>query len=117
MVVGHSLGSIVAYNVLRKHPAKVSRYVTMGCPLGIKAIKRRLEPPLTMPPNTASWCNARDPQDSVALFPLDAKHFDITPAILNHDEVVNETPNQHGIVGYLPDPWVAEAIHRGLGVR
>lgn len=114
VVVGHSLGSIVAYNVLRSHPAKVSRYVTVGSPLGIKAIKRRLEAPLTMPANTTSWHNARDPQDAVALFPLTAEHFDVTPAILNHDGVDNQTDNQHGIIGYLPDGWVAKAIHGGL---
>ncbi len=114
VVVGHSLGSVVGYNVLLEHPAKVSRYVTVGSPLGVKAIKRRLAAPLRMPPETHSWYNARDKQDAVSLFPLDAEHFGITPSIMNHSGVDNHTDNQHGIIGYLPDPWVAAAIHGAL---
>lgn len=114
VVVGHSLGSIIGYNVLRAHPHRVTRYVTLGSPLGVRAIKRRLTSPLTMPAGTESWWNALDPDDPVALRPLDADHFGITPAIANHTGVDNTTDNQHGIVGYLDDPWVAQAIHAGL---
>lgn len=113
VVVGHSLGSVVAYNVLRAHPDAVARYVTLGSPLGIRSLKRRL-PRVEMPRTTGSWHNARDPEDVVALFPLDARNFTTDPAIRNHDEVDNGTDNQHGIVGYLPDPWVARSIHEAL---
>ena len=73
--------------------------------------------PLLMPAGTSSWYNARDKQDAVALFPLNAEHFDILPSILNHNGVDNQTDNQHGIIGYLPDRWVAEAIHGGLTIQ
>jgi hypothetical protein len=114
VVVGHSLGSVVGYNVLSSHPHDVVRYVTVGSPLGVKAVKRRLASPLKMPPRTGSWHNAMDPNDVVSLHPLDGEHFDINPSIVNHTSVDNTTDNQHGIVGYLPDPWVARAIHAGL---
>lgn len=114
VVVGHSLGSVVGYDVLRNHPQSVARYVTVGSPLGVKAVKSRLEPPLTMPPMTGAWYNAMDPDDAVSLHPLDGEHFGIEPPIENYTSVDNTTDNQHGIVGYLPDPWVARAIHGGL---
>ncbi|MCB1032320.1 MAG: alpha/beta hydrolase [Acidobacteria bacterium] len=114
VVVGHSLGSVVGYNVLLDQTNPVVRYVTVGSPLAVKSVKRRLRSPLRMPPTTSSWYNAMDPDDIVALHPLEGAHFDITPPIVNHKDVVNTTDNQHGIVGYLPDPWVARAIHEAL---
>jgi hypothetical protein len=114
VVVGHSLGSVVGYNVLRDHPGAVHRYVTVGSPLGLEAIKRRLTAPLAMPVTTRSWHNALDVRDVVSLRPLDDSHFPITPAIVNHTGVDNHTDNRHGIVGYLPDRWVARAIYEAL---
>lgn len=114
VVVGHSLGSIVGYNVLRSATHNIVRYVTVGSPLGLKSIKRRLKPPLEMPATTQFWYNARDNDDFVALYPLDTEHFPITPAIQNKGDVDNDTDNQHGISGYLKDPDIARAIHAGF---
>ena len=115
VVVGHSLGSIVGYNSLLRCPeSKVTRFITVGSPLGIYAIKKKLATPLSMPSCTSSWFNARDPNDVVALYPLDAKHFGINPAISNKDDVNNQTDNQHGIEGYLNDPVVAAQIYGAL---
>ncbi|MFW8588858.1 hypothetical protein ACOJBM_40630 [Rhizobium beringeri] len=45
IVVGHSLGSVVAYNVLKTNPGfKVPMLVTIGSPLGIRAIRTPLSP-------------------------------------------------------------------------
>lgn len=114
VVLGHSLGSVVGYNVLRSHSHPVARYVTVGSPLGVKSVKRRLEPPVKMPEHTGSWYNAMDPHDVVSLHPLNEDHFDVAPPIENYAGVDNTTDNQHGIIGYLPDAWVARAIHEGL---
>jgi len=110
VVVGHSLGSVVAYNVLRRHDHPVRRYVTLGSPLAIRAVKSRLEL-VERPASTDSWFNARDPHDVVALYPLDAGNFPTDPQIDNHDDVDNFTDNQHGIEGYLTDPLVARRLH------
>lgn len=114
VVVGHSLGSVIGYNVLRETSPNVARYVTVGSPLGVKAVKNRLQPPLGMPGTTLSWFNAMDDGDVVALYPLNAEHFPTTPPIVNKTDVQNNTDNQHGIVGYLPDPDVGRAIHEAL---
>ena len=117
VVVGHSLGTVVTYNVLRAlgSQARARRYVTVGSPLGVKAIQRLLVPPaLAMPSGLPEWFNAYDERDVVALRPLDSKTFPITPPIRNWAEVKNHTENRHGIVGYLDDPVVARWIHEAL---
>lgn len=117
VVVGHSLGTVVTYNVLRTlgSQANATRYVTVGSPLGVKAIQRLLVPPaLAMPAGLPEWFNAYDERDVVALRPLDSNTFPVTPPIQNRAEVKNHTKNRHGIGGYLDDREVARWIHEAL---
>jgi hypothetical protein len=115
VIVGHSLGSVVAYNVLASDgDLNVPLYVTLGSPLGINAIKRSLSP-INYPKSVATWFNAFDPRDVVALYPLDTANFPVTPLIENYGGVNNATDNRHGIIGYLNDKTVAERILRAVG--
>jgi hypothetical protein len=115
IVIGHSLGTVVAYEVLRAHAGNaVPRLVTVGSPLGIRAIRRRLATPLTMPGGVGNWYNAFDQRDVVALYQLDADNFGITPPIDNYALVKNHTDNRHGIDGYLDDGDVAKHIAAAL---
>ncbi len=115
VVVAHSLGSVVAFEVLRAYTGNmVPRYITIGSPLGIRAISQRLATPLAMPTGAADWYNAFDRHDVVALYPLDAANFAITPAIKNYPYVNNHTDNRHGIGGYLDDADVAAQIAAAL---
>lgn len=117
VVVGHSLGSVVAYNLLRREGKssgwQVPLFVTVGSPLGISEIRRSLRP-IGHPPCVGQWFNAMDDRDVVSLFPLDANHFGITPSVENKTDVMNSTPNRHGISGYLDDQVVARRIHDAL---
>jgi hypothetical protein len=119
VVVGHSLGSVVAYNLLRwDGPAlgwRVPVFITVGSPLGVTAIRKALKPARRLP-CVGAWYNARDKDDIVALYPLDDQHFPLRPPIENSSHVVNGTPNQHGIRGYLSDAEVARRIHEALTV-
>ncbi len=114
VIVGHSLGTVVGYNVIRNNRTNIGleKYITLGSPLGIKAIAATLG----VPENTADegWYNAYDERDIVALNPLEAPYFGTDPAIDNNGNVDNTTPNRHGIVGYLQDPAVAGAIADAL---
>jgi hypothetical protein len=112
VVLAHSLGTIVAYNVLVKRAAApgVARLVTVGSPLGIRAIKRHLDPPLCSPTCVGHWFNAYDNRDVVALVALDARGFNVSPAIENKADIRNFTDNRHGIAGYLADPVVAAKV-------
>lgn len=117
VVVGHSLGSVVAYRVLReqgKHKGwKVPLFVTVGSPLGVTAIKKSLA--VNKHPECATkWFNAMDDRDIVALYPLSKKHFAINPEIENKMDVQNHTDNRHGIAGYLDDAEVARRIYEAL---
>lgn len=115
VVVGHSLGSVVAYSVLRDDPRvlQVPRYITVGCPLGVRPIRDQLKP-LKFPKPAKAWYNAYDERDVVALYPLDHKNFPVDPAVANYNQVKNHTDNRHGIIGYLDDPTVAKVIYDAL---
>lgn len=114
--VGHSLGTVVGYNVLRDNPnLNVNKYITMGSPLGISAVKKYLKTPIKMPECVKNgWFNAYDDRDVVALNPLNKKYFDISPSIKNKSDVQNQTSNRHGIDGYLNDATIAKQIYDAL---
>jgi hypothetical protein len=102
---------VVAYNVLRteRRALQVPLFVTVGSPLGVRAIRDQLVP-LRYPRPAAAWYNAYDPRDVVALYPLDSRNFPVTPSVQNAGRVNNRTSNRHGIVGYLDDPDVAKRV-------
>jgi hypothetical protein len=118
VVVAHSLGTVVAYNLLRREGQaqgwNVPLLVTVGSPLAITAIKRALAP-LKHPDCVGHWFNAMDERDVVALYPLDSRHFPIHPDIENKTDVENHTENRHGIAGYLDDVVVARRVYEALG--
>jgi hypothetical protein len=123
VVVGHSLGTVVTYNLLRREGTdrgwRVPLYVSVGSPLAVTAIREELKRSATIscPPCVTRWFNARDPRDAVALYPLTAAYFPLNPAapaIDNYAGVLNETENRHGIAGYLGDERVAREIYQAL---
>lgn len=117
VVIAHSLGTVVAYNVLRtdRRSLNVRAFITVGSPLAIRAIRDQLRP-IGFPPPAKAWYNAFDPRDVVALYPLDAANFPVNPAIENYGSVRNGTDNRHGIIGYLDDPDVAKHVLDALTV-
>jgi hypothetical protein len=117
VVIGHSLGSVVAYNILRtdRRALNVQAYITVGSPLAIRAIRDQLRP-IGFPAHAKAWYNAFDPKDVVALYPLDATNFPVNPAVENYGKVRNGTDNRHGIIGYLDDAEVAKHVLDALGV-
>ncbi len=83
LLVGHSLGSVVAYESLVAHPEwPVRALVTLGSPLGIRRLVfDRLDPPPAQghgvwPAGIATWTNVADRGDVVALEKRLAPLFD-----------------------------------------
>lgn len=111
VIVGHSLGSVVTYSLLRseQRTLQVPLYVTVGSPLALRPIQKRFRP-LQSPPSVTSWYNAFDKRDVVALHPLDASNFNIAPPVENYDAVRNRTSNRHGVLGYFDDKIVAARV-------
>jgi hypothetical protein len=123
VVVAHSLGTVVAYNLLRQQGHlrgwKIPLFVTLGSPLAIEEIRKTLKSfaPTRCPECTSRWFNAMDERDVVALYPLTPKNFPLDPtkpSIQNKVDVRNRTSNRHGISGYLDDAEVAKIIHKAL---
>lgn len=115
VVVSHSLGTIVAYRLLRKaNDGAVPLLVTLGSPLGINAVHDCIRPPkLAQPSQVGRWLNGTDARDFVALY---AKLDDSTfcGGIENIDDIHNRQEDAHSIIDYLADERVARAIHRAL---
>jgi hypothetical protein len=125
VVVAHSLGTVVAYNLLRREGYlrgwKVPLFVTVGSPLAVTEIRKTLRSiaPTRCPECVSGWFNAMDERDVVALYPLDVDHFPLAPAnpaIENKRDVRNKTTNRHGIGGYLDDKEVARCIYDSLTI-
>ncbi len=65
VLLGHSLGSVVVYDVLSEHPdLPVPGLITLGSPLGLPTVRRRLRT-LRFPQGVARWVNVYDPRDFV----------------------------------------------------
>jgi hypothetical protein len=123
VVVAHSLGTVVAYNLLRQQGQlrgwQCVFLVTLGSPLAVGEIRKTLKTlaPMRCPSCVKRWFNALDERDIVALYPLNAARFPLdpaTPAIENKQDVRNKTSNRHGIAGYLDDKEVARRIYDAL---
>lgn len=123
VVVGHSLGSVVAYEALCAHPGwPVAGLVTLGSPLGIRnLIFDRLVPAPAggagqragaWPGGVRSWVNVADFGDVVALVK------DLRPLFGDRVAcyVVHNGSHAHDVRPYLTAAQTGAAIAAGLGV-
>jgi pimeloyl-ACP methyl ester carboxylesterase len=121
VLVGHSLGSVVAYEVLCAHtdwPVRV--LVTLGSPLGMRhLIYDRLEPPprqrgsvleASWPGPVTAWTNIADAGDVVAAVE------DLRPLFGERVQQirVHNGPHAHDMRPYLTDPATGAVIAAGL---
>lgn len=113
-VVGHSLGSVIAYEVLREERRDVTLFVGLGSPLGITEVQDRLALPTAVPEGVAAWSNVSDLRDLVAL-----DHWlrpEYGPAGLVTDHLVrNDSHNHHGITEYLRSAPVQQGLRTLFG--
>lgn len=66
VLIGHSLGSVVAYEAAHDLREPLPLLVTLGSPLGLPPIHQQLRPEPSFPPNVRRWVNVADPDDFVA---------------------------------------------------
>jgi hypothetical protein len=71
VLIGHSLGSVIAYEAAHLMKQPVPLLVTLGSPLGLQTIVyQRLRPqPPAFPPNVRWWVNVADRDDFIATEP------------------------------------------------
>ena len=118
IVVSHSLGTIVAYSLLREfarndRPRQSSLLLTLGSPLGIDSVRKGFAKPRTRPDNVQRWVNGADPEDFVALR-AELTNDNFGPGIENYPDIDNGHDDPHSILGYLSDPRIARAIAQAI---
>lgn len=104
LVIGHSLGSVIAYDVA-VHGGPVRRLVTIGSPLSLRTVREHptLVDGAGAPP--ATWVNAYDPADIVA---CGTGLAELWPQV--RDIVVDNGRDAHGARHYLAQPQVGKAV-------
>jgi hypothetical protein len=116
VLIGHSLGSVVAYEAVCAHPDWDLALVTLGCPLGIRnLVFDRLRPPPHsdrghFPAGAATWTNIADTGDVVALVKRLAPLFGHAV----QDLLVNNGSKAHDISPYLTAVETGRAVAEGL---
>jgi hypothetical protein len=116
VMVGHSLGSILAYDVLREEGERSKELpllVTIGSPLGVQEIQDLITAPLEVPAGVAAWLNASDSRDVVALDHSIRPEYE-PPDRCTDVRVTNASANHHGARQYLASSAVRDAVHEAL---
>lgn len=116
VIVAHSLGTIVLYDVLNEPEfaeLKPRLLLTAGSPLGIGNVQDKLRDragrPHPVPAAVEAWANFADRWDPVALEAT--LHDEFHPADFVRDERVNNLArNNHDLTGYLSIPLVRTRI-------
>lgn len=132
LVIGHSLGSVIAYDTLwelthfERASGEVSLFVTMGSPIATYFVQRsikggREQGASRYPHNIRRWVNFTARGDSTALQPrvkplyremLDLELVDSIEDYVDFDNYFRNSLglNPHEAYGYLAQPRVAEVV-------
>ena len=120
MVVAHSLGAIVTYDVLAEaaksgYKHKLSHFVTIGSPLGISYIQRRLRGWPNHLNNIVAWDNVSAKDDYVSLDRSIKDEFEGMGGSRRDHYMFNlavkdKKAHQHHATGYLIAPVVAKLL-------
>jgi hypothetical protein len=128
VVIAHSQGSLIAYDVLRElqpQDCEVSLLLTLGSPLGLPVVRSMFKewtgtPKLPFPPCVARWVNVAERRDPVALD--DDLGDDIADAAGRFHNIAGSKinpdwqRNPHSAAGYLSIPDVRAEVRRAVGV-
>jgi len=126
VVVAHSLGSIIAFDVLGESglAGREVSFLTVGSPLGLGPAQDHLRSwrgsrPIEIPAGVATWRNFQAAGDPVAVGTgLEDLRSDFAPSLRVHaTEVRNEAEWHHAFSGYLETPEVRDAIYARLSER
>ena len=131
LLIGHSMGSIISYDVLSDPDikVKVDTYVTIGSPLGLPVIMSRIAAeqkqrnkdmaPLNSPPTVKrNWFNFSDLHDKVAInynlsddYGDNANEVHVIDKIVYNDYECYGKKNPHKAYGYLRTPEMVEILY------
>ncbi len=137
LVIGHSMGSIIAYDVLSFSipTIPIVSLITIGSPLGIPIVKSKIaaelehnhfdKTRLSTPDSVVhSWYNFSDIEDKVAIDYQLADDFlankNLVKAVdfeVHNDYTINGERNPHKSYGYLRTPEFAQKLDEFLSYR
>lgn len=141
MLIAHSMGSIIAYDVLRdighngSNEISIKHFVTIGSPLGLPHVKHKIIEQRTYNKSsnivrtpsivTGSWKNYADKKDRVAIdahlsddFGKNIKGIQVLDdLVLNDYEGLGGISNHHKSYGYLRTPELSKHIGAFLGLH
>jgi len=130
LIIGHSMGSIIAYDVLTFTipEVKINTFITMGSPLGLPVIRakiaaesnsKHLEPVQLLTPHNVynQWINYSDLEDKIALvynltdkFGENQHGIHVKNIVVDNYYEISNQKNPHKSFGYLRTPEIAETM-------
>ncbi|MDJ0643094.1 MAG: hypothetical protein QNJ15_09765 [Erythrobacter sp.] len=120
IVISHSLGTLVSYNVLvdpdNPPEVEVPLFVTLGSPLTLESVRGCIPARSSFPrPPISRWLNGAHREDFVTLGKmLGAQHLGFD-GVLSTADIINKTDDKHSIEAYLSSPVIAYEVARELG--
>ncbi|MEV6910179.1 hypothetical protein [Amycolatopsis sp. NPDC051071] len=116
VIIGHSLGSVVAYEAAHLHGRPLPLLLTLGSPLGLRTVvyeRTRPQPP-SVPPGVARWVNLADRDDLVAAKPDLSRMFPGADGVLDSGYTVDNGAKPHEAAFYLAKRRTGEALSAAL---
>jgi Lecithin:cholesterol acyltransferase len=127
-LIAHSMGSIIAYDVLRtleRQSPTIDHFVTLGSALGLPIVTQHIRDEFsksTVPQQVKQWTNLADPGDKVALDCSLADDYRSAPGAVRVQDVLvcNDyvdrigKNDQHNSYGYLRTPELSDILRRFL---
>lgn len=133
MVIGHSMGSIIAYDTLReigreRQDLAITHLVTLGSPLGLPTVKFRIwqeNDQVRTPTVVRRWTNLAERRDAIAFdthlagdFLANAQGIRVEDDLVCNDTVPERDDptktNYHDLFGYLRTPEMSRIIRAFL---
>ncbi len=136
MIVAHSMGSIIAYDVLNFLVPEITIHtlVTIGSPLGLPIIVSKIaneqkkfnnhSGELITPPGVKKWFNLADILDKIALnykladdFTVNSNNVGPVDFLVTNNYQMNVINNPHKSYGYLRTQKFTEIINSFIGYK
>jgi hypothetical protein len=115
LLIGHSLGSVVAYEALCRIPDHgMTTLITLGSPLGLRSIREGMSQQArdripNLPPGIQRWVNIYDPRDAVSLAGGLAGCW-----LKVEDKTVDNGQERHAVTRYLGKKVTGQTVVEAL---